>query len=84
MNALAAYLLFGLLAAPLWWPALRILLAELRAAAVPEQLAPPTLTPPPLAALRGTWSTPRSRLALQVAERRSSRRWEGGFGRRSP
>jgi len=85
VNAFAAYFLFALLTAPLWWPALRMLLAEVRAAGASEPLAPPPPAPlAPVAALRTTWGTTRTRLALQARVRASARRWEGGFGRRSP
>lgn len=86
MNSAAAYLAFALLSIPLWWPALRVLLAELRAAADSEPLQSPNASRVTPLALVRPWSTPRTRLAALAAARQvaSSRRWEGGFGRRSP
>lgn len=87
MSSTAAYLVFALVSIPLWWPALRVLLSELGAAAdsEPEATPPaaPRATPLPLVT---PWSTPRTRLAALAAARQvgSLRRWEGGFGRRSP
>lgn len=84
MNSAVLYVLFALLSIPLWWPALRVLLAEVRAAADSQPAAPPAATPvvTPLPTL-APWSTPRTRLAVRALARPTVRRWEGGFGRRS-
>jgi hypothetical protein len=81
-----AYALFALVTLPLWWPALRALLGDVRAAAEPEVLAPPSAAALVQARPEVPWSTPRTRLAALASVRRHSspRRWEGGFGRRSP
>jgi hypothetical protein len=87
VSSAVGYLLFALVTIPLWWPALRVLLAEIRAAADSEPLLPPSSparsAPLPLVT---PWSTTRTRLAALAAARQtgSARRWEGGFGRRSP
>jgi len=83
VSSAALYSLFALVTLPLWWPALRVLLGEVRSAADSE---PP---PPPSRALQvtaPTWGTPRTRLGALAAARRAAGegRWQGGFGRRSP
>jgi len=84
VGSLAFYLVLAVLGFPLWWPALRAVLSEVRLAADSTPPAsPPAATVTPLTP---RWSTTRTRLAaLQVARQHSSSgRWEGGFGRRSP
>lgn len=77
MTSLGAYALLAGATLPLWWPALRLILAEIRTAAEPEPL-PPTPRGAPVIATPGAWSPSRS------ARFRPRLRWEGGFGRRSP
>ena len=86
MSSALAYFLFALVSLPLWWPALRAVLGDVRAAAEPETLAPPSAAPLVQARAEVPWSTTRTRLAALASVRRHSspRRWEGGFGRRSP
>ena len=85
MSSFALYFLLALLAVPLWWPALRVVLAEVRLAADSRPPAESAAAPVSARPLGAAWSTPRTRLAALAAARHvsSARRWEGGFGRRS-
>jgi len=88
VDALVFYLALVVLGLPLWWPALRTVLGEvLHAAETQPPEAPTARLAAPLSASPGArWSTPRTRLSARHAARQisSPRRWEGGFGRRSP
>lgn len=85
-SSLAFYLVLAGLGLPIWWPALRAVLSEVRLAADSQPPLTGGSAPEPVGPLRATWSTPRTRLAALAAARQisSTRRWEGGFGRRSP
>lgn len=86
MDTLALYTLLALCGMPLWWPALCVVLGEVRLAAESQAELPSTTGAVTVRSRSASWSTRRTRLAALSAARQisSPRRWEGGFGRRYP